>query len=541
MARNTGFRWGSLSFTVWSGTPHSMPQLRFDNAFLRRLPGDPEPGSRIRQVEGAAWSAVAPTPVSAPRLLAWSQDMVGRLGLESERLDASPWLDVLAGNAQLPGMQPYAMNYGGHQFGHWAGQLGDGRAINLGEAIGPDGQRWEIQLKGAGPTPYSRHADGRAVLRSSLREFVCSEAMHHLRIPSTRALALLATGEGVERDLFYDGRPRVEPGAIVCRVAPSFLRFGSFELPSARGDADLLERLVEFTIDLHFPHVGGASATRRAAWFVEVAERTARLMVDWMRVGFVHGVMNTDNFSILGLTLDYGPFGWLEPVDPNWTPNTSDARSRRYRYAHQPGVGYWNLQRLAGALAPCMDQDALHAALRRYAEVHAQAQRAAIAGKLGLVEAGTDDETLFADLMRLLQSAEADYTLFFRALADCGSASHGLDPLLPAFYSAERLQAERAALEAWLLRYRARLARDGRSELDRRRCMDAANPWFVPRNWLLQLAIERAEQGDPGGVHELLDALRTPYAAQPGREHLAALRPEWARERAGCSMLSCSS
>ena len=530
-----------ISLRAYSGKRSVSSELRFDNAFRRRLPGDAERGPRIRQVEGAAWSAVDPTPVPAPSLLASSRDMAERLGLESERLDASPWLDALSGNALLPGMQPYASCYGGHQFGHWAGQLGDGRAINLGEAIGVDGQRWELQLKGAGPTPYSRHADGRAVLRSSLREFIASEAMFHLGIPTTRALALVASGEGVMRDMFYDGRPRLEPGAIACRVAPSFLRFGSFELPSARGDTDLLQRLVDFTIELHFAHLEGAPEARRAAWFVEVAERTARLMVDWMRVGFVHGVMNTDNFSILGLTLDYGPFGWLEPFDPDWTPNTSDAQTSRYRYSHQSGVGFWNLQRLAGALAPCLDHDALHAGLKRYVEVHAQTQREAVAAKLGLVAADADDEALMADLMRLLHSAEADFTLFFRALADCGGSDSGFDPLLPAFYSPARLQAERPALEAWLRRYRTRLARDGRSDDERRQDMLAVNPWFVPRNWLLQLAIERAEQGDPGGVHDLLEVLQRPYDAQPGREAFAARRPEWARERAGCSALSCSS
>ena len=279
----------------------------FDNAYLRLLPGDPEPRNFVRQVEAAAWSAVAPTPVAAPRLLAHSADMARELGFTDEDAASPEFAAVFGGNALLPGMQPFAGNYGGHQFGHWAGQLGDGRAISLGEVVLAAGRRRELQLKGAGMTPYSRGADGRAVLRSSIREFLCSEAMHHLGIPSTRALSLVASGEGVVRDMFYDGHPQVEPGAIVCRVAPSFLRFGHFELPAARGDIGLLRQLVAFCIARDFPHLSGQGETLYADWFGEVCERTARLVAGWMRVGFVHGVLNTDNMSILGLTIDYGP------------------------------------------------------------------------------------------------------------------------------------------------------------------------------------------------------------------------------------------
>src|SRR3569623_2446364 len=265
-------------------------------------------------------------------------------------------------------MQPWASNYGGHQFGHWAGQLGDGRAITVGEIINAAGQRWELQLKGAGPTPYSRHADGRAVLRSSIREFLCSEAMHHLGVPTTRALCLVETGEAVVRDMFYDGHPREEPGAIVCRVAPSFVRFGHFELPYARNDVALLRQLADFTIRRAFPHLRGQGEALYADWFGVVCERTARLMALWMRVGFVHGVMNTDNMSILGLTIDYGPYGWIDDYDPDWTPNTTDAEGRRYRFGAQPQVAYWNLTRLAGALAPAFESvEPLQAGLERYA------------------------------------------------------------------------------------------------------------------------------------------------------------------------------
>ena len=327
-------------------------KLRFDNRFPAGLPGDPERRNALRQVEGAVWSAVAPTPVAAPRVLAVSREMLETLGLDEADAATPEFAQVFGGNALLEGMQPHATNYGGHQFGSWAGQLGDGRAITLGEAVAPDGRHWELQLKGAGPTPYSRRADGRAVLRSSIREFLCSEAMHHLGIPTTRALSLVATGDDVVRDMFYDGHPEAEPGAIVCRVAPSFLRFGHFELPASRGDVELLRTLVDFAIRRDYPQLEGGGEALYAAWFREIAERTARLVAEWMRVGFVHGVMNTDNLSALGLTIDYGPYGWIDNYDPDFTPNTTDAQGRRYRFGWQPRIASWNLGQLARALSP---------------------------------------------------------------------------------------------------------------------------------------------------------------------------------------------
>src|SRR5690606_12844966 len=362
-------------------------ELRFDNAFVRELPGDPVAGAGVRQVTGAMWSAVLPTAVAAPRLLAHSREMATELGLGDAAIASTEFAEVFGGNALLPGMQPFAANYGGHQFGHWAGQLGDGRAITLGEAVNDAGRRWELQLKGAGPTPYSRNADGRAVLRSAVREFLCSEAMHHLGVPTTRALSLVGTGELVERDMFYDGRPEMEPGAVVCRASPSFIRFGSFELPAARGETDLLRRLVDFTIARDFPELEGTGEALRGAWFAEACRRTATLVSHWMRVGFVHGVLNTDNMSILGLTIDYGPYGWIDNFDPDWTPNTTDAHGRRYRFGWQPKIAYWNLTRLAHALAPVfVDHDLLHDGLRGFQEAFVAADRATIATKLGLAE-----------------------------------------------------------------------------------------------------------------------------------------------------------
>jgi len=274
-------------------------QLNFDNRFVAELPGDETGMQQSRQTPGVCWAAVSPTPVQRPNLLAYSSEILLILNLSEEGVHSEDFLAAFCGNRLLPGMTAYASCYGGHQFGKWAGQLGDGRAIALGEVLNRDGERWELQLKGAGMTPYSRRADGRAVLRSSLREFLCSEAMHHLGIPSTRALSLIASGEQVMRDMLYDGNPAFEPGAIVCRVAPSFTRFGHFEILAARGEHALLQRLIDFTIDRDFPQIDRQSPDYFAIWFRLVCERTARLVVEWLRVGFVHGVMNTDNMSII--------------------------------------------------------------------------------------------------------------------------------------------------------------------------------------------------------------------------------------------------
>jgi uncharacterized protein YdiU (UPF0061 family) len=405
-------------------------------------------------------------------------------------------------------MQPYSARYGGHQFGVWAGQLGDGRAITLGELAGQ-----ELQLKGAGLTPYSRTADGRAVLRSSLREFLCSEAMHWLGVPTTRALSLVGTGEPVIRDMFYDGHPAPEPGAIVCRVAPSFVRFGSFQIL----EDDLKKQLADFVIRHHFPGLSYAD------WFAQVCKRTAALMVDWMRLGFVHGVMNTDNLSILGVTIDYGPYGWLEGYDPQWTPNTTDLPGRRYCYGNQPQIALWNLTRLAEALAAFIAKEELEKALELYVGIYQEEMSKALAGKLGV-------ETLDADLMtglfRVLGETETDFTLFFRCLARAEKPAD----LGPAFYAQPG-----PSLEPWLKLYLSR-ARPDRAEQ-----MNRVNPKFIFRNYLAVLAIEALEKGDASPLERLMRVLARPYDEQPEHEELATRRPEWARERAGCSALSCSS
>jgi uncharacterized protein YdiU (UPF0061 family) len=494
------------------------------------LPGDPVRVNVPRPVANACYTRVEPTPVTAPKLLAWSDDLAQFLGLRKDDVAA----EVLAGNRLLPGMQPYAARYGGHQFGTWAGQLGDGRAITLGELVAADGSRQELQLKGAGKTPYSRTADGRAVLRSSLREFLCSEAMHWLGVPTTRALSLVATGEPVMRDMFYDGHPAPEPGAVLCRVAPSFLRFGNFQILAAHEEHDALKRLLDYVIATHFP---GLAAEE---FFREVCERTARLMADWMRLGFVHGVMNTDNLSVLGLTIDYGPYGWLEGYDPQWTPNTTDLPGRRYCYANQPQIALWNLARFAEALLPLVPREALEAGLEAYGRTYQETMATALARKLGFesLEQPGDDE-LAAELFAALGEAETDFTLFFRNLAAVPlDESRGDDallaPLEKAFY-AEKPK----TLGAWLRRYIGRAKQEAPAIRVQR--MNAANPKYIFRNYLAQQAIDALEKGDASVLERLMQVLRRPYDEQPDHEDLAARRPEWARHKAGCSALSCSS
>jgi uncharacterized protein YdiU (UPF0061 family) len=492
--------------------------------------------------------------------------MLEELGLDSV---GESFAAVFGGSCVLDAMEPFAACYGGHQFGNWAGQLGDGRAISLGEVVNDAGRRWELQLKGAGPTPYSRRGDGRAVLRSSIREFLCSEAMFHLGVPTTRALSLVLTGDQVPRDMFYDGNMKNEAGAVVCRAAPSFLRFGSYQIHSARKDRETLERLVRYTLKHHHPDLYESVSAGRLglfeatqSFFDRVCRSTARMVADWMRVGFVHGVMNTDNMSILGLTIDYGPYGWVEDFDPGWTPNTTDASGRRYRFGAQAEVAAWNLGQLAFALSqvgPETQEDSarltgFEGGMKSYWKAFDEHQRRSYAAKLGFAQleraGGPEDPEgdlpLVNDLLSLLSQIETDMTIFFRRLADAhpgSSAAEALEgPLNAAFYDpAQLVGAAREAWVEWLERYQSRSVREAADPEKRRASMNAANPNFVLRNYLAQLAIDKAEAGDASMVLELLDTLRRPYDEQPGREAFADKRPEWARHRAGCSMLSCSS
>jgi uncharacterized protein YdiU (UPF0061 family) len=529
---------GGEALTRQSSAVASISQLSFADRFVRELPADARTDNRTRQVLQACYSRVEPTAAPAPELVVLVPEVAALLGLDPA---PTPELtEVLAGNRVLPGMAPYAACYGGHQFGTWAGQLGDGRAITLGE-IERGADVWEIQLKGAGLTPYSRHADGRAVLRSSLRELVCSEAMHHLGVPTTRALSLVLTGQPVLRDLLYDGHPADEPGAVVCRVAPTFLRFGSYEIHTSRDDVATLKKLVAYTLDRYYPQY--AASFDVAGFFHEVMERTAFLIAEWMRVGFVHGVMNTDNMSILGLTIDYGPYGWIEPFELDWTPNITDASGRRYRFGNQPAVAHWNLAQRARALAPMMpggDLDPLRRSLDAFPAHFSSLHRHSMLRKLGLAgrrETTADDDALLTDLGALLVEISTDYTLFFRALA---RPSPSLATLAEAFYAPPG-DLERARIQRWLDAYTARLAREDISDAERAARMNACNPLYVPRNYLVQEVIEATERGDRTQLAELLDVLRTPYTEQAGKERYTKKRPDWAAHKPGCSMLSCSS
>ncbi|MCB0977823.1 MAG: YdiU family protein [Acidimicrobiales bacterium] len=531
-----------------------LDDLPFDNRFTRDMPADVDDRNVRRQVDGAAFSRVAPTPVAAPKTIAWSAEVVDLLGMQPDLPRTEDFAQVFGGNRVPVGADPFAMAYGGHQFGSWAGQLGDGRAIALGEVIDRTGSHQMLQLKGAGPTPYSRTADGRAVLRSSVREFLCSEAMFHLGIPTTRALSLVTTGEQVVRDILYSGNPAPEPGAIVCRVAPSFTRFGTFQLPASRGDVELLERLVRVTVAHNFSHLDVPDrplSDLLGAWLGEVAESTAALVVDWMRVGFVHGVLNTDNLSILGLTIDYGPYGWLEDWDPMWTPNTTDASGRRYRYGMQPQVAHWNLVQLANALVPLVGEDVapLQEAVDRYPVAYEAAYRSMMARRLGWGDHRPGDDEPIEDLSRVLRSSEIDQVIFFRDLADVPvdpnldvSDDGLLAPLTGAWYRPEEISGEVAAeICTWLRVWRRRVADGGLTDAERTTAMDSLNPRYVLRNYLAQEVIDQAESGDTSGITDILDVLRRPYEDQTGRDRFSARRPEWARHRVGCSMLSCSS
>lgn len=533
-----------------SAVPKSLASLVFDNRFVRELPADPEPENHRRQVLGACYSRVVPTPVRQPQLVCVASEVAALLDLAPEDCLSETFTQVFVGNQLLAGMEPFASCYGGHQFGQWAGQLGDGRAINLGEVINQHGQRLTLQLKGAGQTPYSRRADGLAVLRSSVREFLCSEAMFHLGVPTTRALSLILTGEPVERDMFYDGNPQYEPGAVVCRVAPSFTRFGHFQLLTARNDLALLKQLVDFTIRTDFPHLGAPSTATYLEWLREICRSTAEMIVHWQRVGFVHGVMNTDNMSILGLTIDYGPYGWLENYDPKWTPNTTDGDMRRYCYGKQPQIAYWNVVQLANALFPLINAiKPVQAVVQEFHQYYLIGWQNMMANKLGLERFnGEADAALVNELLEILTLVETDMTWFYRLLAtlDLSQDFNELTPiitaLMPCYYVPEQLSQKYCLrLQTWMQLYQQRVQTAGITEQARCALMNRTNPKYVLRNYLAQQAIDRAEAGDFSEIATLLDVLRKPYAEQPEYAVYAAKRPDWAREKPGCSMLSCSS
>lgn len=518
-------------------------QLNIKDKFNKELPADPLESNTRRQVRNACFSYVKPKKPANPSLIHVSPEMAKAIGL-GDAGESKDFLEVFSGTKVMKGTKPYAMCYGGHQFGNWAGQLGDGRAINLAE-VEHEGKNWALQLKGAGETPYSRTADGLAVLRSSIREYLCSEAMHHLGVPTTRALSLVLSGDRVMRDMLYDGNPAYEKGAIVCRVAPSFIRFGNFEILAAQQDVKTLRTLVDFTLTHHYPHLGKPSKEVYLAFFKEVAVRSLEMVMHWQRVGFVHGVMNTDNMSILGLTIDYGPYGWLEGYDHGWTPNTTDNAHKRYRYGTQPQVVLWNLLKLANALYPLIEAvEPLQAILGEYQDEMPKAYLNMMRSKLGLSEVDTNDQTLVADLEAILQQSETDMTIFFRELANFKKAdgSDGLALVGDAFYNPKDITGEIASTwEAWFATYRTRLQKELVNDVARADGMNAVNPKYVLRNYMAQLAIDAADKGEYTLLDDFFNLLKKPYDEQPKHQKWFAKRPEWARNKVGCSMLSCSS
>ena len=480
-----------------------MPQ--FDNTYFTQLPG--------------FYTALTPTPLKNARLLYHSEPLARDLGLEDAWFSAEN-TPVWAGERLLPGMQPLAQVYSGHQFGVWAGQLGDGRGILLGEQQLGDGRHVDWHLKGAGLTPYSRMGDGRAVVRSVVREFLASEALHHLGIPTTRALTIVTSDEPVYRE-------RQERGAMLLRVAESHVRFGHFEHFYYRQQPEQVQQLAEYVIAKHWPHLAQAP-DRYARWFTDVVERTARLMAHWQTVGFAHGVMNTDNMSILGLTIDFGPFGFLDDYQPGYICNHSDYQGR-YAFDNQPAVAFWNLHRLAQALSELMPTEVLQEALKAYEPALMAAFGEKMRAKLGLFTQSAKDNDVLTGLLGLMAKEGRDYTRTFRLLSDV-QQDQERSPLRDEFI-------DREAFDRWYQGYRERLREEGVSDGERQQAMKAVNPRIILRNYLAQQAIDGAEKDDISMLTRLHQALRDPYSDDPAFDEFAALPPDWGKRLE----ISCSS
>ncbi|OHX65854.1 protein adenylyltransferase SelO [Flammeovirga pacifica] len=518
-------------------------KLHIKNTFTSYLPADSDTSNSTRQVENACFSFVEPTPTAQPQLIHVSDEMVDEIGLSKEDINSKEFLNVVTGNAIYDNTKPYAMCYGGHQFGQWAGQLGDGRAINLFE-IEHNHKLWAVQLKGAGLTPYSRHADGLAVLRSSIREYLCSEAMHHLGVPTTRALSLSLSGDEVLRDMMYDGNSKYEAGAIVSRVAPSFVRFGNFEILAAQQDHATLKKLADYCIEHFYPHLNFDSKEVYVDFFKEVCNASLEMVIHWQRVGFVHGVMNTDNMSILGLTIDYGPYGWLEGYDFGWTPNTTDRVNKRYRYGTQGEIVGWNLYKLANALFPIIGEaDGLQDALEDYKDQFTQKYYQMMAEKLGLFDQKEHHE-LIDQLNKLLHKTETDMTIFFRQLSEYSSinTSDWFQIIQPSFYSVNVIVDQlKEEWNNWFKAYATKLNDQNLNDEIRQQKMNAINPRYVLRNYMAQMCIDEVKKGNYQLVDELYQGLKNPYTYQKDFDKWYAKRPDWARNKVGSSMLSCSS
>jgi uncharacterized protein YdiU (UPF0061 family) len=470
----------------------------------------------------AFYTRLMPTPMPAPYFVAASSRAARLVGIDPQALAREDFVAAFTGNSVPALAQPLAAVYSGHQFGVWAGQLGDGRAILLGDLPGPEG-RMELQLKGAGKTPYSRMGDGRAVLRSSIREFLCSEAMAALGIPTTRALVVTGSNQRVMRE-------SLETAAVVTRMAPSFVRFGSFEHWYYRDRQDELRRLADYVIDGFYPELRGAGNPYREL-LAEVTRRTARMIAHWQSVGFMHGVMNTDNMSILGLTLDYGPFGFMEAFDVNHICNHTD-QGGRYSYANQVAIGHWNCYALGNALLPLIGEvDDAQQALDVYMPEFERKLDELLHAKLGLAQTHEGDRALFDGLFTIMQASHVDFTLLFRRLADLKIDEPGFDA------GVRDLFIDRASFDEWAVRYRERLRLENSSDESRRAAMNRVNPKYVLRNYLAQQAIERAQNGDYSEVSKLLAILEQPFDEQPEHDIYATLPPDWAAHLE----VSCSS
>ncbi|WP_441295280.1 protein adenylyltransferase SelO [Massilia soli] len=490
------------------GTAITSDDLPFFNSFAELPP--------------AFYTRLMPTPLPAPYFVAASAKAAQLVGLNADDLANDDFVALFTGNKVPPRAKPLSAVYSGHQFGVWAGQLGDGRAILLGELKGPSGPM-ELQLKGAGMTPYSRMGDGRAVLRSSIREFLCSEAMAALGVPTTRGLIITGSEQGVIRET-------VESAAVVTRMAPSFVRFGSFEHWFYRDKPEQLRTLADYVIQTFYPELAGDPNPYKAL-LTEVTRRTAHLMAHWQAVGFMHGVMNTDNMSILGLTLDYGPFGFMEAFDSGHICNHTDQQGR-YSYANQPQIGHWNCFALGQALLPLIGSvDDTEEALEIYRPEFGQRMDALLHAKLGLATVQEDDSGLFDAMFKLMQDSHVDFTQFFRQLGNLRVDDAAADTVI------RDLFIDRGAFDAWALTYRTRLRLENSHDGERKASMDRTNPKYVLRNYLAQVAIEKAQQKDFSEVSRLLAVLEKPFDEQPGNEHYAALPPDWASHLE----VSCSS
>ncbi|HAP94650.1 protein adenylyltransferase SelO [Epilithonimonas hominis] len=502
--------------------------------FTQKFPGDFSENTMQRQTPEVLFCFIKPAEFHNTKLIDFNENLSLETGLGALENDK----DFLVAQNLPSNVRTYATAYAGHQFGNWAGQLGDGRAIYAGEIINENHQT-EIQWKGAGATPYSRHADGRAVLRSSIREYLMSEAMFHLGIPTTRALSITKTGEDVVRDMQYSGNPQKEQGAVVVRTAESFLRFGHFELLSARNQTDLLKQLADYTIENFYPEVNSENNPNKYIdWFQAICDRTLKMIIDWYRVGFVHGVMNTDNMSILGLTIDYGPFSMMDGYDLEFTPNTTDLPGKRYAFGKQGQISHWNLATLANAIFPLInDADALEKILDNYGKKFWTDHDKMLANKFGLDEVLPEDERFFTDWQQLMQDLNLDYTLFFQSL-EKPVLDIKIDDFSNSFYR-KLSESELSRLSNFIEKYQKRKHRNKISETESLEIMSKTNPRFILRNYLLFEAIQEAENGNYDLFFKLKEALENPYENRFPQYNQK--RPSKYDNQTGCSQLSCSS